>query len=91
MSAIRYRTQSFGLKIWIENFFVPMYGQYDITGRLVSVFMRFIVLLGRLIALGVESVAYGAGIALWIIGPVFILAMLVASFVQGTLLNQAAS
>ena len=91
VNAIRYRTQSFGLKIWIGNFFVPMYGQYDITGRLVSVFMRFVVLVSRLVALGVEAVIYGAGIALWIVAPVFFLAMLVASFVQGTLLNQATS
>jgi hypothetical protein len=84
MNAIRYRSQSFGLKIWIKNFFVPMYGQHDLTGRLVSVFMRFFVLIGRLIALGVESVIYGAGIALWIVAPVLFLAMMVTSFVQGT-------
>jgi len=69
LHAIRYRSQSYALKIWIRNFFVPMYGQYDWAGRLISVFMRFFVILGRSIALAVESVIYGVGIVIWIIAP----------------------
>ncbi|MEN9558024.1 MAG: hypothetical protein RL141_393 [Candidatus Parcubacteria bacterium] len=67
MGRLRYRARAYALGIWIRNFFVPMYGQYDWAGRLVSVFMRFVVLVGRGIALGVEAAVYGAGLLLWIV------------------------
>src|SRR5438105_6032659 len=36
LAALRYRAQAYSFAIWIRNFFVPMYGQHDLTGRLVS-------------------------------------------------------
>lgn len=86
LSRLRYRSRSYGLKIWIQNFFVPMYGQYDLTGRLVSVFMRLIVLIGRVIALGVEALAYAVGLVFWIVAPVAFLVLAVSSFIQGTVI-----
>ena len=67
--AIRYRSQAYALKIWIRNFFAPMYGQYDWTGRLVSIFMRFVVIIGRSIAIVVEACVYLIGIVLWVLLP----------------------
>lgn len=67
--AIKYRKDAYALKVWIRNFFVPMYGQYDWAGRLISVFMRFVVIIGRSFALAVESVVYFIGILFWIIAP----------------------
>jgi hypothetical protein len=67
--ALRYRSQAYALNIWVRNFFVPMYGQYDWTGRLVSVFMRFIVIIGRSIALLVEAWVYLLGVMLWVLLP----------------------
>jgi len=64
-----YRWQSAGLRVWLANFFTPMYGQYDLAGRLVSVFMRFVVLIGRLIALVVEAVGYALLLAAWVLTP----------------------
>lgn len=89
--AIRYRAKSYGLRIWIRNFFVPMYGQYDITGKLVSVFMRFVVLVGRLIALAVESVIYAVGVLAWIVAPALFLLLAVASIVQGAFAGRLTS
>ncbi len=52
--------QGLGIRVWVRNIFVPMYGQYDWQSRIISVFMRsmqiafrgtFVVVLG-LIALG---------------------------------------
>jgi hypothetical protein len=68
-NALRYRLQAYALKIWIKNFFVPMYGQYDWTGRLVSIFMRFVVIIGRSIAIVVEAWVYLIGIILWVLLP----------------------
>ncbi|MFZ2804274.1 MAG: hypothetical protein WA001_03550 [Patescibacteria group bacterium] len=84
-AGLKYRSRQYGLKIWIANFFVPMYGQYDLTGRLVSVFMRFVVLVGRLVALALEAVAYAVLIAAWVMAPVLFLLLAVSSFIQGTL------
>ncbi|MFA5129429.1 MAG: hypothetical protein WC477_00750 [Patescibacteria group bacterium] len=67
--AISYRWRAYAFGIWLRNFFVPMYGQYDWTGRLISVFMRFFVMLGRLIALVVEIIVYFLGIVFWIFLP----------------------
>lgn len=86
-AALRYRSQSYGFKIWIRNFFVPMYGQHDITGKLVSVFMRFIVLIGRSIAIVVEAVIYGAGLLLWLAAPAVLSLLALSSFAAGTFLK----
>ncbi len=67
--ALRYRSQAYALKIWIRSFFVPMYGQYDWTGRLVSIFMRFVVIVGRSIAIVVEAWVYLIGVVLWVLLP----------------------
>ncbi|MBI4138934.1 hypothetical protein HY479_02175 [Candidatus Uhrbacteria bacterium] len=66
---LRERSRQYGLKIWIKNFFVPMYGQYDIYGRLISVFMRTVILIGRSIALLVEALIYVIGLAIWLALP----------------------
>jgi len=44
--------EELGVDIWLKNLFVPMYGQTDWQGRLISFVMRFFQLIGRsLIAL----------------------------------------
>jgi len=88
IESLHYRSKSYGLKIWVQNFLVPMYGQYDLTGRLVSVFMRAVVLIGRSIALFVEALVYGLGVFVWVIVPVAFLALAVSSFVQGAVHSQ---
>lgn len=79
MVALRYRSQAYAFRIWIRNFFVPMYGQYDLTGKLVSVFMRFFVLLGRGIAIAVEAIGYLVGLLIWMLIPAAALFFLLAN------------
>ena len=67
--ALRYRWASDAFNIWLKNFFVPMYGAYDIWSRLISLLMRTVVLSGRLIALGVEAAIYVLGLLVWIAAP----------------------
>lgn len=66
---LRFRWESAGIAVWVKNFFVPMYGQYDLAGRLVSVVMRFAVLIGRLIGLVIEAVGYGLLLMVWVLLP----------------------
>jgi len=66
---LRYRWESAGLAVWLANFFVPMYGQHDLAGRLVSVVMRFVVLIGRLAGLVVEAAGYGLLLSAWVVLP----------------------
>ncbi|MCR4278948.1 MAG: hypothetical protein NUV81_03550 [bacterium] len=74
--SLRYRVRAYGFSIWIKNFFVPMYGQYDISGRLISVLMRFVVLIGRSIALLVEAIIYLGAVFLWLVSPIAIILFL---------------
>ncbi|MBD3251608.1 hypothetical protein GF380_04120 [Candidatus Uhrbacteria bacterium] len=67
--ALQYRVRAYAFGIWIKNFFVPMYGQYDWTGRLISVFMRFVVLIGRGIAITVIAWVYLLGVIAWVLLP----------------------
>lgn len=54
--------------LWLRNIFVPMYGQYDWEGRLISFFMRLIQVIVRLFALliwlAVCVVLFGCWLAL---------------------------
>lgn len=61
-----------GFSVWVKNIFVPMYGQRDITSRLISFVMR-----------SVQIVVRGAGLLflllplliiliLWLIFPIFL-------------------
>lgn len=86
--ALRYRSQSYGFGIWIRNFFVPMYGQHDLVGRIISVFMRFVVLVGRAIAFAVEALIYGIGISLWAVAPVAFAVLAFSSFAAGTFMKK---
>lgn len=83
LAVLRYRAKAYAFAIWIKNFFVPMYGQYDIAGRLVSVFMRFVVLIGRAIAMFVEALVYLAGLVVYLLAPVVAVLFLLANLAGG--------
>jgi len=59
--------------LWLQNIFVPMYGQWDWQGRIISFFMRFFQIIIRLavliVWLGVCLVLF----ILWLIFPVIVL------------------
>ncbi len=78
---LSYRVKSYSFTIWIQNFFNPMYGQQDMTGRIVSVFMRFFVILFRFIALCVEAMLYGVATLLWLTLPFSFMVLLITNIV----------
>ena len=70
--SIKEQQRNLALDIWLKNIFVPMYGQYDIAGRIISFFMRLAQIIGRSVALAVWTVIVAAGIGLWLVLPVVI-------------------
>jgi len=66
--------------LWLKNIFVPMYGQYDWEGRLISFFMRLVQIIGRSFGLIVWTIFCLALLAVWLVLPVAVVWELFASF-----------
>lgn len=70
-----------GVGVWIKNIFVPMYGSYDIPGRIISFFMRVVMIalrsIGTLILTVVMVVVYLAYIVL----PLLVVGMVVYNLI----------
>lgn len=64
------RADALAVDIWLKNIFTPMYGQYDLVGRLISFFMRFAQIIGRTVALIVWAVLLLVWILVWVLIPV---------------------
>ena len=58
--------------LWLANLFVPMYGQYDFQGRLVSFLMRLVQIIARAFALLVWLGVCLAFLAVWLALPVVV-------------------
>ena len=65
--------------IWVKNLFVPMFGQTDWQGRLMSIFMRLVNIFFRSFALGIYVIALMLISIIWIILPVFLLSFFILS------------
>lgn len=65
--------------LWLRYIFVPMYGQYDWQGRLVSFFVRLFNVIGRGIALLAWAFCVGCLFLLWLVFPVAAAWLLLAS------------
>lgn len=59
--------------LWIQNLFVPMFGQFDWQGRIISFLMRFIQIIFRLAALAVWLVVCLLIFAFWLAIPIIII------------------
>lgn len=68
------RTLAIG--VWMKNLFVPMYGQYSIQGRIISVFMRLVQIVFRGLALvlcgALLVVLFGLYVAMPVISSAFL-------------------
>jgi len=61
------------LLVWLKNIFVPMYGQRDLTGILVSIFMRIVQIILRSIGFACLLLLGLFVILLWLVAPLIIL------------------
>ncbi len=64
--------RGFGVRIWFKNLFRPMFGQYDFAGRIISFFLRLIMIGYYSVVLLVMAVFMAALFALWLALPAFI-------------------
>lgn len=87
LQELRFRWKSYSFVIWLKNFFVPMYGQYDLGGRLVSVGMRFVVLCARALSIFLEACFYLLGCIAWVVLPPLALFLLLINLSQGAFVH----
>lgn len=77
---IKSQEERLGLRIWIKNIFTPMFGQYDIEGRIISFFARLIQIIIRLIIFAIWLFIASLLFLVWLILPVIIFYQIVDNF-----------
>ncbi|HOX60378.1 MAG TPA: hypothetical protein PLV72_00025 [Candidatus Magasanikbacteria bacterium] len=77
---------NFSPGLWLANIFVPMFGQYDWQGRIVSFFMRLVNVIFRFFALLIWVIIVVGIFFVYLLLPVFIAYLIFAPyFVHKTL------
>ncbi len=67
----------FGIKIWLVNLFNPMYAQYDWQGRIISFFMRLVMLIFKIILFLVWLLLMILVVIGWLVLPLFAVYMII--------------
>lgn len=65
----RNRQAALGLLVWLKNIFVPMYGQHDFAGRLISFVIRVVQIIYRGLAMLVVFILGLAALVFWLLFP----------------------
>jgi hypothetical protein len=65
--------------LWLANLFVPMFGQFDFQGRVISFFMRLVQIIARTVALVVWLLFCLVLFVIWLALPLIVLYGLVMS------------
>ena len=65
-----------GLKVWAQNLFKPMFNETSFQGRIISFFMRLILLIFRTIAMLVWLTVSLIIFSLWLALPPFVIYMI---------------
>ena len=78
---LRRGNSSLGVLLWLKNLFVPMFGQRDWQGRLVSVFMRLVQVIARGVAFVAWIIFITIVLALWALAPVILFLGMVFSVI----------
>ncbi len=73
LNLLKYGNQMFAPGLWLQNIFVPMYGQYDWQGRLISFFMRLVQVIVRTFALFIWMWVSVALFFLWLGLPIIVI------------------
>lgn len=66
-----------GLRIQLANLFIPMFGDYSRSGRVISFFMRVVLVVVKGASAVVVSVALAAVFALYVLLPVVVVVQMV--------------
>jgi len=73
---------SLGFWVWAKNIFVPMYGQSDWAGRLISFFVRLVQVVFRGFALLLWAIICLFVLIFWLILPLLLLLALFFQFLK---------
>lgn len=65
--------------MWLKNLFVPMFGQHDFQGRMVSVIMRLLNFIFRGIFLLIFTLFVFALLLVWVLAPLGIMYLFIVS------------
>ena len=65
--------QTLGFMIWVKNLFVPMFGQRDIAGRIISFFLRLVQIIFRGVILLIFIFLVFIFIIIWLILLIFVI------------------
>lgn len=76
IGAARNEARSLAIGVWIKNLFVPMYNARDISGRLISFFMRVVQIVGRTIVLTVYLFILLSLFLLYLLLPIFVVSQI---------------
>ena len=68
----RGRERDLGFLIWFKNIFVPMYGQYDFMGRVISFMIRSVQIIFRGLILAFWGLISLVMVLVWIAAPVLL-------------------
>lgn len=80
--AMQQTWQSSAIGVWIKNLFVPMYGQHDFWGRIISFFIRLFQIFFRLLWNIVYFVFMIAAFCVWLALPLAAWGLLIYSIVR---------
>ena len=74
--SVRNAEMRLGVSVWVKNITRPMFGQYDIWGRIISVIIRIFQIIFRSIALVLWVMVSLLRVVLWIVLPVVIVSQI---------------
>jgi hypothetical protein len=76
INSVKATEERWGLRIWAKNIFVPMFGEYDWQGRIISFFMRLFQIIARSIFVGIWAIIMFILFLAWLVLPAFILSQI---------------
>lgn len=79
-NSLRSGEEYLGVSIWIKNIWRPMYGQYDVTGRIISVLVRIVQIIIRTALFTIWIVVSFFVILFWILFPLLAVSQIVYQF-----------
>jgi hypothetical protein len=69
-----------GLGIWVRNILVPMFGQYDLAGRLISFAVRLVQIIARTIAMVIWVILMITLFFIWLLLPILAVYKIISVF-----------
>lgn len=70
---VAYANKYLGVSVWATNLFVPMYGQWDMAGRVISLVVRIVQTIIRSLVFIVWALLDFMLLLLYLVSPLFVL------------------